>query len=153
MACLVGASLATDDPAILDLVARFGRQAGITAQLLNDIEGVSIDIRPDKSDFRQRKKTLPTAYLIQCAIAEGGPPEVRDWYAGELAYSSALHASLAAAATDLGAVTYTWVVADVQHRQALALLAELHRLTGRDEVLALRRILPSVRARRARIAA
>jgi geranylgeranyl pyrophosphate synthase len=147
MACLAGASLATDNPSVLHLVGRFGRLAGITAQLLNDLEGVSIDIRPDKSDFRQRKKTLPTAFLLECARAED-LPDVRNWYAGALGYSSALHTSLATAAHDLGALTYTWVVADIQHREALTVLNALRDLTGRDEVFSLRRILPSVRARR-----
>jgi geranylgeranyl diphosphate synthase, type I len=147
MACVVGASLATDDTAVLELVGRFGRHAGTTAQLLNDLEGVSIDMRPEKSDFRQRKKTLPTAYLIQCARGED-IPEIRAWYDGQLPYSAALQQSLATAAHDLGALTYTWVVADIHHRQALDTLTALRELTGRDSVLGLRRILPSVRARK-----
>ena len=152
MACLAGAALATDDPATLDVVRRFGQHAGVTAQLLNDLEGVSIDASLHKNDFRQRKKTVPAAYLLHCA-REDGLDSVLDWYASEASLDHGHLVELATAAHVLGALTYTWILADVHRREALRALDELRQLTGRDAVLSLRRLVPSVRARSLRAAA
>src|SRR5438128_1265429 len=81
-------------PAVLDLVGRFGRNTGVTAQLLNDLDGVSISALADKTDFRQRKKTLPVAYLLQCA-KEDGLDDILGWYAGAEQLDPTRHVQLA----------------------------------------------------------
>lgn len=60
MACQVGAAIATEDRAILDLVGRFGTHVGVVAQLLNDL----VDVDPlvvRGNDLRRHKRTLPIA--------------------------------------------------------------------------------------------
>ena len=46
----------------------------------------------------------------------------------------------------LGALHYTWIVADAYRREALRVLEELVRVTARDEARSLRRLIPSVHA-------
>ena len=153
MACAVGAAIATTDEYTLDLVQTFGRHLGTSAQLLNDMDGV--DLGSAKSDLRQRKKTLPVAYLLAEANRRNGEstlaPLVGAWYGtnrepvtvdGEAALQVLLH--------DTGALQFAWIVADAHYRNAKQALETLAVYTERPEVRELRRLLARVNARRAR---
>lgn len=153
MACGVGAAIATTDPHTLQLVEAFGRHAGTSAQLLNDIDGV--DLGSTKSDLRQRKKTLPVAYLLEEAARRTGaaalPPLVNTWYSDDaLCATPQREQQLQMLLHDVGALQFTWIVADARHRDAEAALRSLAMYTGRPHVLELRRLLASVKARRGR---
>lgn len=153
MACAVGAAVATTDEHTLDLVQTFGRHLGTSAQLLNDMDGV--DLGSTKSDLRERKKTLPVAYLLAEAKRRNSdsdfPPVVSAWYSedraaanldGEPALQRILH--------DTGALQFAWIIADAHYREAVEALEKLAVYTGRSEVRELRRLLTRVKARRAR---
>ncbi len=73
MACQVGAAVAVDDPAILELVGDFGRHVGVVAQLLNDLAGVDPDSASRGSDLRRGKKTLPIAYALAAPATRASP--------------------------------------------------------------------------------
>jgi geranylgeranyl diphosphate synthase, type I len=146
MACQVGAVLATDEPRVLELVHAFGYRAGVVAQLLNDMLGVDVDPRLRGSDLRRRKKTLPVAYLLRCAREEG-LDWVLDYYRRADPPTLADEQRIATMIHDLGGLHYTWVVADTWRHDALDALRSLAAHTGRDDVMRLRRLLPSVRAR------
>jgi geranylgeranyl diphosphate synthase, type I len=147
MACQVGAALCTDDPLILQLLGIFGRNLGTCAQLLNDLAGVDIDqVAREKSDLRRRKKTVPVAYTLECARREG-LDWLLEWYREPPRSSPDVEAHVAAVMHDLGALQYTWVLADSYHREARTALEALVEQTGRRELGRLSRLLPSVRAR------
>lgn len=149
MACQVGAATATDDPTILELVGRFGAHVGIVAQLLNDIAGVDPDEPGRGSDLRRKKKTLPIAYALRCA-SEEDLSAVLNWSHSTTPLSNQEATHLALIMRDLGALHYTWVVADTHRREALAVVQELVKLTERHDVYGLRQLIPAVRARRTR---
>jgi geranylgeranyl diphosphate synthase, type I len=146
MACQVGAVLATDDPTVLELVHTFGYCAGVVAQLLNDLLGVDVDPRLRGSDIRRRKKTLPVAYLLRCAREEG-LDWVLEYYQRDDAPTLADEQRIATMIHDLGGLHYTWVVADTWRHEAIDALGRLAAHTGREDVMRLRRLLPSTRAR------
>jgi geranylgeranyl diphosphate synthase, type I len=145
MACRVGAALATDDAATLQLVGSFGYRAGTVAQILNDMAGV--DAVPDGrgSDLRRRKKTLPVAFLLRCAEEER-MHDVLDLYARPEPPSPEEEQRLAVLIHDLGALHFAWTVADAWRHEALATLASLE-ATTRVDAARFRRLIPSVRAR------
>lgn len=149
MACQIGAAVATDDPGILNQVGTFGTHVGLVAQLLNDLVGVEYDSRERGSDLRRKKKTLPIAYALHCAHDEG-ISEILAWYQAAPPLSNRDEEHLAMTLRDLGALHYTWVVADTHRRQALAIVRELAQATGREEVYGLQRLVPTVRSRRTR---
>lgn len=147
LACTLGAAVATDEEAILDLVRAFGGHIGIIHQLLNDLAGIDPDRLQRGSDLRQRKKTLPVAFALRCAREEGMEP-VLAWYDRRrpAGMPELDETQLATHMRDLGALHYTWVVADAHRRQAEEALQALASLTGRLEVLKLRRLMPDVEA-------
>lgn len=147
MACQVGAAVATDEAAVIGLAATFGSHVGVVAQLLNDLAGVEPGAAGRGTDLRRRKKTLPVAFALRCA-GEEGLPEVLAWYRGEPT-SIGDEEWLAGVLRDLGALHYTWVVADAHRREALATVRRLAEATGRAEVWGLRRLVPTLQSRRA----
>ncbi|MBI4493321.1 MAG: polyprenyl synthetase family protein [Chloroflexi bacterium] len=147
MACKVGAAVATDNPAVLEVVGQFGTHVGVVGQLLNDLAGVAPDDPARGSDLRRRKKTLPVAYALRCAREEG-LSSVLTWYEGTAPHTDEKEEQLATTIRDLGALHYAWVVADSHRREAFDGLAALARLTGREEVLRLRRLVPTTGAQR-----
>lgn len=147
LACRVGAAVAVDDEALIEGLGTFGSHAGVVAQLLNDLAGVDPGSAERGSDLRRRKKTLPVAFALRCAREEN-LPVVLAWYEGAAAPSSEGEVQLAAMLRDLGALHYTWVVADAHRRAALAALEALVQETERLALRRLRRVVPSVRARR-----
>jgi geranylgeranyl pyrophosphate synthase len=148
MACAVGAAVATDEAAILDVVGTFGRHVGVVAQLLNDIGDAGPDPARRGSDLRRRKKTLPIAYTLRCAREED-IPHVRAWYASSGGPDPAGEQRLAASVQALGGLHYGWVVAEAHRAEALTALRALAQASGRRSVRDLRRLIPATRAQRA----
>jgi geranylgeranyl diphosphate synthase type I len=147
MACRVGAAVATDDGGAIELAGVFGEHAGVVAQLLNDLAGVELGSTRRGTDLQRRKKTLPVAFALRCARDEG-LPEVLAWYTGGPT-ADGDEERLAQTLRRLGALHYTWLVADIHRREALAVVRRLGEVTGRKEVSRLRRLVPVLRARRA----
>jgi geranylgeranyl pyrophosphate synthase len=152
MACAVGAAIATTDAHTLELVEAFGRHAGTSAQLLNDLDGV--DLGSSKSDLRQRKKTLPVAYLLEEAERRTDGADllalVKSWYSDDALRSTPdTERQLQTLLHDVGALQFTWIVADARRREGEAALQTLAEYTDRRQVLELRQLLASVKARRA----
>lgn len=148
LACEVGATVATDDPAIYAAVGAFGTHAGMVAQILNDLAGIALGDSGRGSDIRLRKKTLPVAYALQCARDEGIAPFLA-WYSGDAqALSGASPADeevIVALIHDLGGMEYAGVVADLHRREARAALRQLLHISGQPAVGRLRRLIPAVR--------
>jgi geranylgeranyl pyrophosphate synthase len=147
MACQAGAAVATESSEILDLVARYGTYVGITAQLLNDIAGVEPDRTGRGTDLTRRKKTLPVAYALQRA-RESREHSIIDWYTMDTRVGRQGEERLANRFRELGAMHFTWVVADWHRREAWAVIDELSRKTGLPGVRSLRRLVPDTHARR-----
>jgi geranylgeranyl pyrophosphate synthase len=147
LACVAGALVATDDPAILDRVHQFGMHAGIVAQLRNDIAGIAPDAHERGSDLRRRKKTLPVAYALRCAREEG-IPRLLAWYdrlpGPRDAEARAEEDAIARLIDELGGARYAALVADVHRREARAVLRSLMRLTRQSAVGDLRHLVPPV---------
>jgi geranylgeranyl pyrophosphate synthase len=147
MACQVGAAVATDDAEILEAMGRFGAHVGIMAQLENDLAGVDGG-RKRGSDIRRRKKTLPVAYALRCAEEED-LPEILSWYRGIPPVRDLDEERVVSAIRETGALHYAWVVADAHRGEAVRILLDLIRVTGRGQVRQLRRLIPVIRERRA----
>ncbi len=58
-ACRVGAILATADQTLIDKFSIFGHNLGMTAQIANDILGITRE-----RDILERKITLPVIYAL-----------------------------------------------------------------------------------------
>lgn len=144
MACQVGASIATEDHQVVSLVGEIGQHAGVVAQLLNDVGGVM-----SGNDLRRRKKTLPIAYALRCAREEG-VPEVIDWFSSRDRQDASGLRRVSEIIQNLGALHYALVVAAGHRHEALELVRELVRVTGRPEAGDMRRLVPQVWARKAR---
>ena len=147
MACQVGAVVAVDDPALIECAGSFGRNVGMVAQLLNDLAGVDDQNPSRSSDLRRKKKTLPVVYTLLCA----NPAEhsaLLTWYQ-EPGCRQMLgpedEQELAASIRELGGLHYTWVVADIHRREALAIIEKLALASGRPQVRALRKLVPPLR--------
>lgn len=68
----MGALMAGVDNAVVELLARFGRQLGGIAQITNDVQDIlpagpsaEGDAPKPKTDLRQRKRTLPIVYALR----------------------------------------------------------------------------------------
>lgn len=146
MACTIGGALATDDSTVLDLVASFGCQLGVIAQLLNDSAALKPGEAHTHSDLARRKKTLPIAFALHYAHQQAHHI-VRRWADTAEPITQAEHEELVSAIDRLGGVHYAWVVADMHRREALVTLRALQQHTGRREVWALRHLLPQLRAK------
>lgn len=68
---VIGATIATDDPQMLDGIARFGRAIGRLFQIRDDYLGIwgddAITGKSTDSDIVQRKKSYPIVYAFQQA--------------------------------------------------------------------------------------
>jgi len=141
MACQIGAATATDEPVILDAVAQFGEYIGIVAQLVNDLVGVASDARRRGSDIRRRKKTLPVAFLLRCAREEC-LPDIVESYERSDSLDARIEQRLAEQIRDLGALHYTWVVAETHRRAALDMLNSLSHWANQEGIARLRMLIP-----------
>jgi geranylgeranyl diphosphate synthase type I len=148
MACRVGAAVATSDAEVIEAAGQCGVQIGVVAQLQNDLKDVSHDPALRKSDLQQRKKTLPVAFALRCA-QEDGLLQILDWYATRDVRSADEEQALVVAFHELGAQQYTWAVADIHRRQALAALKTLERVTSCQDVRSLRFFIPTIKSKAA----
>lgn len=146
MACQVGAAVATDDPEVLALAGAFGSHVGVVAQLRNDLAGIAPDAAQRGNDLRRKKKTLPITYALRCAEEEE-IPDILSWYHGGGILSVGDEERLAALIRDVGAVHYTWVVAETHRREALATPQRLVQVTGKEKIYRLGRLIPKIRRR------
>lgn len=143
MACTIGAACATDSVEIIELAGRFGAHAGMVAQLVNDIDGVLKSEQHVGKDILRRKKTLPVAYALSCAREEG-IVDLLAWYERPSLADSEAGSAVARIIRDLGALHYTWAVADVHVKRAQEALRFLERITGSRAVRSLDRLLPEL---------
>jgi geranylgeranyl pyrophosphate synthase len=141
MACQIGGVVATDDPLTIEELGVFGNHVGVIKQLLNDLGGVSPYAGKHGSDLRRRKKTLPIAYALRCA-QENDHSEVLSWYQPGGTVSEVDESQLAVTLREIGALHYTWLIADIHRRQALATLRSLAKVIGRSEIDTLRHLIP-----------
>ncbi len=146
MACEVGAALATDDPALERAAGNFGGHVGMVAQLLNDLTGLDSTSSCRGSDLRRKKKTLPVAYALRCAAAEGNTL-ILDWYRAPHVPNAEEEQAVVAALGEMGALHYGWVLAHTYRQQAFHALRTLAQVSGCGEVYRLRRLVPSVSGR------
>lgn len=142
LACQVGAALATDDPDVLAAASAFGSNLGTAAQLLNDLAGIDPMHFQPGTDLQRRKKTLPIAYGLRCAREEG-ITGILAWYEQPHQQGDSGEWELAKRLSELGALDYTWIVADTHRREALAALDRLVQITGNRAVWQLRRLVPA----------
>lgn len=145
MACQTGSAVATTDREIIEGVGILGAHIGVIFQLLNDVAGISPSADRRASDLRRRKKTLPVAYALRCATDEGHHI-VRDWYRPDAAVNDRDEMLLAETIRDLGALHLTLVVANVEKRQAEAVIQNLVARTKNHAILRLRHLIPAVSA-------
>jgi hypothetical protein len=85
--------------------------------------------------------------MLACAQRDG-LSWVLDWYGAPAGTRPTEEPAVATVLHDLGALHYTWVLADSYYREAQAALDVLVDVTRRPELKRLKRLLPSVRARR-----
>ena len=84
-ACMIGTLLATGESS--GAVRGYAEEMGIAAQIKNDIRDlVNWD---NKNDFWNRKKTLPTLYLLQSLSEEQG--WITDYFEGRLQMEDVAH--------------------------------------------------------------
>lgn len=142
MAFRVGASVATDEPAILEAAGTLGKHIGTVAQLMNDLMDVGSNAALRKGDVREGKRTLPIAFAIRSAL-ENGLDDMRSQLAGEAAYDED---ALLERMHDLGAQQYTWTVAEAHRQEALKAVRGLADVSARPSVARLRTLIPRVAA-------
>jgi geranylgeranyl diphosphate synthase type I len=152
LACRIGAAVASSDPIVLEAAREFGVHVGTIAQLLNDLAGVDPERVAAGTDVRRRKKTLPVAFGLRCAREEG-LADVLEWYRRPERTDAASERDLAKRLNELGAMDFTWIVADAHRREALGTLDRLARATGRKSVWRLRRLIPNLGERMVQSAA
>jgi geranylgeranyl pyrophosphate synthase len=124
MAFRLAAALSTADPAILDDIRDFGVQVGVVVQLDNDAQACTARGALEDSDLRRRKKTLPVAYALQCARADGHQAFL-DYAAGvgEPPDGQLREAQRYIAAC--GGLHFTWAVAESARSEAFGVLRRL----------------------------
>lgn len=136
-ACELGALVGSEDHGLVQAFGRFGWHTGLYAQLQNDLRDVSSDSEV-KNDLRQGKKTVPIVF------ASAGPTE--DFRAERIGAFLAQNPAVNEAEArrlleDMGAIHFTWVLADVQRRLALGVLHEIE--AGGHDVAELSSLFPS----------
>lgn len=145
LACAAGAMAATDDGAVIAAARAFGEEVGVVGQLVNDMAGVDPSDPSRGTDILRRKKTLPVAYALQCAQAEG-LPTLAAWYEAPGGTAMTItEEEVVAAIAALGGLEYTWVVAEIHRRAALRRLHRLAARSGRPQLVAcLRPLVPNL---------
>ncbi|AOZ93432.1 polyprenyl synthetase family protein [Paenibacillus crassostreae] len=86
-ACMVGTMLATGESELIQLVRSYAEELGIAAQIKNDIR--DLVNWENKNDFLNRKKTLPTLFLLQSLSDEDR--WVREYFEGRLQLEDVIH--------------------------------------------------------------
>ena len=135
-ACQLGALVGSDDEALAQQYGRFGWYLGLFAQLLNDMRDITSERRA-KSDLKLGKKTVPLVFALNAPEGDARAERVRAFVAttGDRAVEEReAHQSL----KDMGAVHFTWVLAEVQRLLARNILRSISALGySVDELVAL----------------
>ncbi|WP_127533402.1 polyprenyl synthetase family protein [Paenibacillus kobensis] len=87
--CLVGIALVTDEHH--DIVEQYGRAIGVSAQLYNDVKGITS--WSTRNDLLARKLTLPVQFLLEQQSEEAAI--VRKYYDGEITAAQLLEHKIA----------------------------------------------------------
>lgn len=122
LACLIGATLATDD--VPDEIEQYAKMIGVIGQINNDL----LDIKEwdDKNDLLSKKYTLPVIYLLNCD--EDELRFVHDYYHNKIDTTEIVkHQKLIDQKfLETGAITYTEVVKKIYHNKALNEMKKLN---------------------------
>ncbi len=148
LACQVGAATAPVSDDVLEAVFELGANAGVVAQILNDLVGVDPRAADRGTDLRLHKKTLPIVYAVRHARELDCAPVV-DWFDKPRDSSTIDEDQLVLLMGQLGALHFAWVIADANRREGLLTVQWLVDLTGRPEVASLANLIPRVPAHRA----
>jgi len=132
--CQLGALVGSDDDELVSTYGRFGWHVGLFAQLLNDMRDVSCDGQA-KSDLKRNKKTTPLVFAL---TAPGGDPRAErvQRLLSEASEGPLAENEVRQSLRDIGAIHFTWIMADVQRRLALGVLREIEAKGHRIEELA-----------------
>jgi competence protein ComQ len=140
-ACRMGALMSGADAHVVELLARFGKEIGGIAQIVNDIQDVlphettSDAVFPEpKTDLRLRKRTLPVVFTLRDDSPEPNALQrtFSDPQAGPVDEEELRQAVLSA-----GGVQFAQLVIQVHEQNALGVLQELESLRpGARQVLA-----------------
>ncbi len=126
-ACCIGALLAASDEQVITSYSLFGRNLGMSAQIINDIQSVRGDSGA-KSDIRSRKRTLPAIYGL--THAEGDDLKtLTDVYLKKVPVTARREEKVRRALLRSGAVHYALVAAELYRGRALKALEQTN-ITG-----------------------
>ncbi|MCM3749402.1 polyprenyl synthetase family protein [Paenibacillus pasadenensis] len=135
-ACMIGTVLATGE--WQERVRSYAEQLGIAAQIKNDIRDLSN--WDHKNDFINRKRTLPTLYLLQAAAENSGDSWVVEYFEGKLSMDDVQHKreEFQAILEKTGTLLYSSVRMRTHYYQFLDFLDEMNVGEGwKEEMLAL----------------
>lgn len=121
--CQLGALLGSDNDDSIQLYARFGWHLGCFAQLMNDMR----DVLPDsggKSDLARNKKTVPLVFALTARGADPRAKRVQAFLRGT-DETSASEEEARRSLSDMGAIHFTWVLAETERLLALGMLREI----------------------------
>ncbi|SDS66048.1 competence protein ComQ [Paenibacillaceae bacterium GAS479] len=133
-ACMIGTMLATGE--WMEQVRGYAEQLGIAAQIKNDIRDLAN--WDNKNDFLNRKRTLPTLFLLQAVTDEDR--WVLDYFEGRLTMEDVLNRreELEVIMEKTGTMLYSSVRMRTHYYRFLDLLGELNLDAGwQEEMLAL----------------
>jgi competence protein ComQ len=133
-ACMIGALLATGEQN--HLVRSYAVELGIAAQIKNDIR--DLVNWENKNDFLNRKKTLPTLFLLQSLSEEDG--WVNQYFEGHLSLEDVINRKeeIELLIEKTGTLMYTSVRMRTHYYKYLELIAELNMEPyWREQMLAL----------------
>lgn len=120
-ACRIGALLATNDELVIALFSLFGRNLGMTAQIINDIQ--SIRGSGAKSDIRSKKGTLPVIYGL--THAEGDDLKtLTDVYLKKVPVTTEIEEKVRRILMLSGAVQYALVATELYRQRTLKALEQ-----------------------------
>lgn len=123
-ACRAGASVGTQDPAVIDRFGRFGAELGVIAQIRNDLRELA-GIKESDSDLLRRKKTLPVIYAL--SQAEGKDRELVGAFFRPDGFPPGDHPleEVRGAVVEAGGLHFACVVLEIFRSRALAILESL----------------------------
>lgn len=122
LACLIGATLATDD--VPCEIERYAKMIGVIGQINNDL----MDIKEwdEKNDLLSKKYTLPIIYLLNCEDDE--LRLVHDYYHNKIDAAEIIENQklIDKKFLETGAITYTEIVKKTYHNKALNEIKKLN---------------------------
>jgi geranylgeranyl diphosphate synthase type I len=121
-ACRIGALLAASDERVITSCSLFGRNLGMAAQIVNDIQSVRANSGA-KSDIRGRKRTLPAIFGL--THAEGDDLKtLTDIYLKKVPVTPEREENVRGVLMRSGAIHYALVAAELYRQRALKALEQ-----------------------------